>query len=532
MKTNEQHLRALIARGEGVDCEFKASRRQLPASVYETVCAFLNRHGGTLLLGVTDKGAVTGIDPNALERIRKDFVAAVNNPQKLTPPTYLSIDTAELDGKTLLHIYVPESSQVHRCNARIYDRNEDADLDITDLTVEVARLYQRKQATYSENRIYPFIRPDSLRADLIDQCRRYMRLNRKNHPWATLDDTGLLQSAQLIRSDPETGKSGITLAGVMLFGQDEQIRQVCPAHRTDLLLRKVDTDRYDDRDLVITNLIDSYDRILAFIQKHLPDPFYLEGIERRSLRDHIFREVASNMLIHREYAAGAVSRLIIEYGRVVTDNPSRPHGFGILDPETCVPYQKNPVLSAFFREIGRADELGSGMRKMMLYGKRYGGADPKLIEGDNFRTIVSIPEFGENPANPVRVVRRDPHSDVDAEQVTGGVTEEVTGEAAEEVTGEATGEVTEEVTEEATEEATEEVTEEVARLLGVMSGELKRSDIQRRLGLKHENHFREVYLLPSLRMGLIRMTVPDKPNSPLQKYRLTARGQQWLARKD
>ena len=59
------------------------------------------------------------------------------------------------------------------------------------------------------------------------------------------------------------------------------------------------------------HLIDSYDRILAFIQKHLPDPFYLEGIERRSPRDHIFREVASNMLIHREYAAGAVSRLIL-----------------------------------------------------------------------------------------------------------------------------------------------------------------------------------------------------------------------------
>ena len=222
------------------------------------------------------------------------------------------------------------------------------------------------------------------------------------------------------------------------------------------------------------------------IQKHLPDPFYLEGIERRSLRDHIFREVASNMLIHREYAAGAVSRLIIEYGRVVTDNPSRPHGFGILDPETCVPYQKNPVLSAFFREIGRADELGSGMRKMMRYGKRYGGADPKLIEGDNFRTIVSIPEFGENPANPARVVRRDPRSDMDA----GEVTEEVTGEV------------------------TEEVTEEVARLLGVMSGEMKRIDIQRRLGLKHENHFREAYLLPALSMGLIWMTVPDKPNSP------------------
>jgi predicted HTH transcriptional regulator len=51
------------------------------------------------------------------------------------------------------------------------------------------------------------------------------------------------------------------------------------------------------------------------------------------------------------------------------------------------------VLGAFFREIDRADELGSGMRKMMLYGKKYGGADPQLIEGDIFRMVISVPEF-------------------------------------------------------------------------------------------------------------------------------------------
>ena len=107
--------------------------------------------------------------------------------------------------------------------------------------------------------------------------------------------------------------------------------------------------------------------------------------------------------------------------------------------------------------------------------------------------IISIPEFSENPANPVKVVRREPDSNVDAGQVTGQVTEEVTGE--------------------------------VARLLGVMSDELKRIEIQRRLGLKHEDHFREVYLLSSLQMGLIQMTIPDKPKSRLQKHRLTARGQ-------
>ena len=203
-----------------------------------------------------------------------------------------------------------------------------------------------------------------LRPELIEKCRRYVRINRDNHPWADMDDLQLLKSAQLYQEDPEAKQNGVTLAGAMLFAPDLLILKVCPAHRTDLILRKVNVDRYDDRDLVCTNLIESYDRILAFVQKHLPDPFYLEGIEHRSLRDAIFREVASNILIHREYSSGVPARLIIEYGQVTTWNANRPHGFGLLNPDTFAPYPKNPVIGAFFREIDRADELGSGMRNL------------------------------------------------------------------------------------------------------------------------------------------------------------------------
>ena len=407
MNVNEQQLQNLIREGEGITTEFKTCRNQLNRDVYETVCAFLNRHGGTLLLGVKDSGEVQGVAPDAIQQIKKDFVTAINNPQKLTPATYLSVDKVEVNEKILLHIYVPESSQVHRCNGRIYDRNEDGDFDITDHTIQVARLYQRKDASFSENKVYPWIQADDLRADLIEKCRNYVRIRESDHPWANMDDLQILQSAQLYLTDPITRESGVTLAGAMLFAPDQLILQVCPAHRTDLILRKVNVDRYDDRDLVRTNLLDSYDRILAFVKKHLADPFYLEGIERRSLRDTIFREVASNMLIHREYASGEPARLIIEYGQVTTYNANRPHGYGVLNPETFAPFPKNPTLGAFFREIDWADELGSGMRKMMLYGKKYGGADPQLIEGDVFRMIVTVPEFGENPANTAQVKAHD-----------------------------------------------------------------------------------------------------------------------------
>ena len=249
MNTNAHQLKALIDKGEGLDIEFKTCLNQLSRDVYETVCAFLNRHGGTILLGVQDSGAVQGIEPDAVEQIRKDFVTAVNNPQKLTPPTYLSIDEVELDVRRVLRIFVPESSQVHRCNGRIYDRNEDGDLDITNHTAQVAQLYQRKQATYSENKFYPWIQPRELRADLIEKCRKHVRINRENHPWTDMDDLQLLKSAQLVQPDPETGKYGVTLGGVMLFGTDSLILQVCPAHRTDLIMRKINLGRYDDRDL-------------------------------------------------------------------------------------------------------------------------------------------------------------------------------------------------------------------------------------------------------------------------------------------
>lgn len=54
MNANERKLKELIRTGEGISTEFKTCRNSLSRDVYETVCAFLNRHGGTILLGVQD----------------------------------------------------------------------------------------------------------------------------------------------------------------------------------------------------------------------------------------------------------------------------------------------------------------------------------------------------------------------------------------------------------------------------------------------------------------------------------------------
>jgi ATP-dependent DNA helicase RecG len=74
-------------------------------------------------------------------------------------------------------------------------------------------------------------------------------------------------------------------------------------------------------------------------------------------------------------------------------------------------------------------------------------------------------------------------------------------------------------------EVTTEVTTEVKRLLNVITGDHARKELQEMLRLRNAEHFRKAYLLPAIDAGLVEMTLPDKPKSRLQKYRLTKNGQ-------
>ena len=74
-----------------------------------------------------------------------------------------------------------------------------------------------------------------------------------------------------------------------------------------------------------------------------------------------------------------------------------------------------------------------------------------------------------------------------------------------------------------------QVSPQVSELLAAIRGEMGREALQSALGLSDRKSFRERYLKPALAEGLIEMTIPDKPNSRLQKYRLTDKGRQWLA---
>ncbi|MBO4336328.1 MAG: hypothetical protein J5846_10965 [Desulfovibrio sp.] len=306
------------------------------------------------------------------------------------------------------------------------------------------------------------------------------------HPWADLDDEELLRVSGLILTD-ETGKTGITIAAVLLFGTDNMIASVCSQHKTDCICRVYNLDRYDDREIITTNFIDSYEQMFAFGQKHLNDLFVLDGIQSISARDKILREIISNSLAHRDYTSGYIPKFLIEREKITLENGNRAHGNGLLNIKTFEPFAKNPSISKIFREIGYADELGSGMRNSYKYTMMYSGLEPEFREGDIFKIIIPLSVGSMTKVGPEALFTASEQVRKSSEQVEEAVAVKLNSAM-------------------------------IQKLLAYCTEARGASEMQQICQMRSREYFRKSVLVPLLKSGRLQRTIPDKPNSSKQKY--------------
>ena len=466
-----------FGRKEGVDLEFKEAANALPKNLFETICAFLNMDGGLVVLGVADDGTVTGVAPEAVERLTAEIASLSNNPTKLDPPNLLSPQAEEINGKMVIKIQVPTSSQVHQTGGHVYLRSLDGDYRLSGLN-RITGLVNRKLGIFSEQRVFPYLSISDFRADLFKKAYFLMRGHNDQHPWLDLPAEELLMLAGFVRKDHVTGKSSYTLAAALMFGTDETIQNVAPGYKFDAILRRRDLDRYDDRLQIYTNLIDAFDQLMGFVGKHLNDPFYLDGTQNISLRSRIFRELVSNIICHREYTSPAPATMTIYTDRVEFKNPNVPHCRGRIDPLHFTPFPKNPTICRFMSQMGRYEELGSGVRNVTKYHPFYapGAPEPTFSDDDMFTTI--IPLASSQPES-------QPESRPESLDIR------------------------------------------ILKLLN--AGEQSKVGISAALGQKEISGQLNHVIRNLIDDELIDRTIPDKPQSRLQKYRLTDKGRAVLA---
>ena len=96
-------IKTLLAIGENTEIEFKQSQTKLARSVYESICAFLNRRGGHVVLGADNNGKVLGVSEESLQEQLDTLVKDMNNPQLFKPTYYLDFHPLKVDGLNLIH---------------------------------------------------------------------------------------------------------------------------------------------------------------------------------------------------------------------------------------------------------------------------------------------------------------------------------------------------------------------------------------------------------------------------------------------
>ena len=210
-------IKDLLSHGENRQVEFKKCTDKVSASVYETVCSFLNAEGGYIFLGVDDDGAILGINPKCVTDMTKSIINTLNNPELFLPPMPITPEQTEIDGKIILYLSVPESEQVHRYKNRFYDRWGDADNDVSKHTYLVKNMFMRKEKESSENEVFPDVTLADMDEESFKIMRSHISIHNSNHPWLSMTNEEFLKSL-FWGKQRGTNREGYKLAAILLFG--------------------------------------------------------------------------------------------------------------------------------------------------------------------------------------------------------------------------------------------------------------------------------------------------------------------------
>jgi len=397
METIDGILQAAHA-GESSDWEFKSAAGGFPGSLWETYSAMANTEGGTIVLGANERDGrvkLDGLSKAQAERYRQDLWNTVRNRGKVSVDLLQErdVEVVGLDSGYLLSLRVPRAGRSQRpvfLNAQplgnTYRRRHEGDFRCTE--EEVRRMFADADLTPPDHRVLRGFSIQDLDPVSLAQYRQRLRAAKGEHPWLGLDDQALLEKLGGWRQDRETGLTGLTLAGLLMFGKSLAIGDPLAAPRFQVDYReKLDpTVRWTDREhpdgTWEGNLFQFYQRVWPKLIRGLPVPFQLVGGQRRDETPvhEALREAFVNALVHADHSApGGV--VVERYpDRFVFENP----GILLVSREQfwrggfseC----RNKALQQMFFMMGGGDRAGSGVDKIRAAWKTQHWRAPILEE--------------------------------------------------------------------------------------------------------------------------------------------------------
>lgn len=391
---------SLLRESNSLECKLASGRDgkgALPEDFWPTYSAFANTNGGLVLLGVREKGSrftLHGLDNP--DKLRAELFNNLNNRQKISANllTDQHVQELEIDGKKLLAIQIPRAPRKQRpvflttnpLAGHTFRRLNEGDYPISD--EEVKRMLAEQVEDSRDDRILRGYGLADLSMDTLRAYRQVFANREPGHPWNAIDDQEFLRQLGGWRRDRETEQAGLTLAGLLMFGEMVAIQEELPHYMLDYQERpEAKTEkRWIDR-LTLDgkwsgNLYDFYRKVYLKLTADLKVPFHLEKGERQDETPvHVaLREALANVLVHADYTDRA-SVLVVK----------RPDLFGFRNPGLMrIPIEvalhgseadcRNRTLHKMFRLVGVGEQAGTGIPKIFQGWKSQHWNPPKLYE--------------------------------------------------------------------------------------------------------------------------------------------------------
>jgi ATP-dependent DNA helicase RecG len=350
-------LLGLIRGGEDTHVEFKL-RLVNTEKVTAEIAALANSGGGAIIFGVSDQRRVEGLDDP--EQVEEHLIEICRN--QIKPPILPRIDKVSFDnGARVVVLQVddrraPHSTPDNRYFIRIGSTKREADGN------EMAQLFARSHSAWFED--LPLV---DANIEDIDEALfwSYLRdlegemFHQQEFPTATA-------MRELRLAINQGAKTVPTLAGLLLFGRSESVRQIIPQSQL-VLTRFSGNDVHSpviEQAEFFGNLAQLFERAISFIKRYVDlwDARPPRNLLSRSTQDQaaaIFAranyprdavvEALTNMLVHRNYSiVGLPSRVLIFDDRMEFTNPSRAGNATRRSIEYGVTMYENPRLHHIF----------------------------------------------------------------------------------------------------------------------------------------------------------------------------------------
>ena len=477
---NLEELKKLIAQGETEYLEFKKTTGQRNEAA-KTVCAMLNGLGGYVFIGITDKGEVRGqyVTSKTLEDIAIEL-------HRISPPAFPEMKVMSLDeNKGVIILHVNGERGTYTYDGRPYLRYGSTTQLMPRGEYE-QRLLERLHATKRwENKLVP----EGITIEDLDEEEIHLTLQ-------NAVDIGRMEKPKNVDTQSILSGLGLTYenkllqAAVALYGKSKKLFSLYPQCSIRLARFRGESRLADftDNRQYWGHSFDLLRRAETFFLDHMPIagrvvPGKMRREDYPMYPPRGMREALANAICHRDYTnhSGAVG-LAMYNDHLEIINPGSFH-FGMTPEKLIKPHQSkpwNPLIAEVFYRAGIIEKWGTGTLNIMEWCKENQNPTPRWEEQDE---SVVVTFFPSTAFEKVKLSKSQLESQLESKESRLSLEE---------------------------------------RVLGLLKnkGLLSKSEIAKELGQKMISGQLNLVLKNLLNKGIISYTVPHKPTSRLQRYKI------------